>query len=241
MDHNQKGPTIFIVHTSFVSVDTLTVLFREIGPEIQVRHLVDDSLLPEVLAYGGVTQHVTQRLCEYYKAAELAGAALILNQCSSVGEAAEVAAKEVHIPVIKIDAQMAVTACQAGRRIGVVATLETTLGPTCRLISRTAAHLGREIELNRCLVKGAFEVLMGGDRTRHNQMVLEAIRTLAPSVDVIVCAQGSMSAILPELGPTMVPVLTSPKLGVESAVAALRALRPDGNSFAAVGPAHGAC
>jgi len=59
--------------------------------------------------------------------------------------------------------------------------------------------------------------LIAGDRPKHNQMVLDAIRDLTQRVDVIVCAQGSMMAIVPDLGPTPVPVLTSPRLGVQSA------------------------
>lgn len=209
-------PLVYIVHTSFVSVQDLTELFRELVPEATVRHIVDDSLLPEVLSNGGVTPRVRSRMCEYYKAAELAGADLIFNQCSSVGEVADLASQVVRTPVIKIDTHMAEVACTQGRRIGVVATLETTLGPTCRLVEATAARLGRDIEITRKLVEGAFDVLISGDRPKHNRMVLEAIRELMEDVDVVVCAQGSMTAILPELGETRVPVLTSPRLGVES-------------------------
>lgn len=210
-------PLVCIVHTSFVSVTQLTELFAELAPQAQVRHIVDDTLLPEVLANRGVTPRVRSRMCEYYKAAELAGADLIFNQCSSVGEVADLAATMVNIPVIKVDARMAEIACRTGSRIGVVATLETTLDPTCRLIETTAARLSTKIEITRCLVAGAFDKLIAGDRAKHNQMVLEAIRDLSRRVDVIVCAQGSMMAIVPDLGPTPVPVLTSPRLGVQSA------------------------
>jgi aspartate/glutamate racemase len=219
-------PVVCIIHTSFVSVTQLTELFAELAPEAQVRNIVDDTLLPEVLANRGVTPRVRSRMCEYYKAAELAGAHLIFNQCSSVGEVADLASTIVNVPVIKVDARMAEVACHTGPRIGVVATLETTLGPTCRLIESTAARLGAKIELSRCLVDGAFDQLIQGDRTRHNQMVLDAIRDLSQRVDVIVCAQGSMMAIVPELGPTAVPVLTSPRLGVQSAAEWL-ARRPE--------------
>jgi hypothetical protein len=147
----------------------------------------------------------------------VAGADLIFNQCSSVGEVADLASTMVGVPVIKVDARMAELACQTGTRIGVVATLETTLGPTCRLIESTATRLGKRIEITRCLVEGAFDRLIAGDRPKHNQMVLDAIRDLTQRVDVIVCAQGSMMAIVPDLGPTPVPVLTSPRLGVQSA------------------------
>jgi aspartate/glutamate racemase len=215
-------PLVYIVHTSFVSVSTLTQLFAEMAPEAQVRNIVDDSLLPEVLANKGVTSGVRSRMCEYYKAAELAGADLIFNQCSSVGEVADLAANIVAVPVIKVDARMAEVACQTGPRIGVVATLETTLGPTCRLIEATAARLGAKVVLTRSLVAGAFDLLVKGERAKHNEMVLDAIRELVKRVDVIVCAQGSMMAIVPDLGPTPVPVLTSPRLGVQSAVEWLR-------------------
>ncbi|MBL9216835.1 MAG: hypothetical protein JNG83_15260 [Opitutaceae bacterium] len=221
-DPTPRPPVVHVVHTSFVSHQDLTALFRELAPGVTVRHTVDDSLLPEVLAHGGVTPRVRSRLCEYYKAAELAGADVIFNQCSSVGEAADLAAQVVGVPVIKVDQRMAEVACATGRRIGVVATLETTLGPTCRLVEATARRLGREIELTRVLVAGAFDVLVAGDRPRHNRMVLEAIRGLVDRVDVVVCAQGSMVAILPELGPTRVPVLTSPRLGVQSVADFLR-------------------
>src|SRR4051812_6257204 len=195
-------PVVCIVHTSFVSVTQLTELFAELAPQVQVRHIVDDTLLPEVLANQGVTARVRSRMCEYYKSAELAGASLIFNQCSSVGEVADVAATLVNVPVIKVDARMAEIACRTGPRIGVVATLETTLGPTCRLIESTAARLGTKSEITRSLVDGAFQRLIDGDRTGHNKMVLDAIRDLSRRVDVVVCAQGSMMAIVPDLGAT---------------------------------------
>ncbi len=212
-----KGKKIVtIVHTSFVSVQHLTELFRELVPAVEVRHIVDDSLLAEVLRSGGVTPGVVSRMCEYYKAAELAGSDLIFNQCSSVGEAADVAAQLVRTPVVKVDSRMAEIACRTGRRIGVVATLATTLDPTCRLIESTARRMGREIAITRRLVDGAFDILVKGDRDRHNAMVIDAIRRLAREVDVVVCAQGSMVAILSQLGETPVPVLTSPRAGVQS-------------------------
>jgi hypothetical protein len=144
-----------------------------------------------------------------------------LTQCSSVGEVAELAAKLVRVPVVRVDERMARVACETGERLGVVATLETTLGPTCRLLESTARAQGKRVEILRCLVRGAFEALTSGDRARHNRMVQEALRDLSSRVDVVVCAQGSMVAILADLGATPVPVLTSPRLGVEHALEVL--------------------
>jgi len=207
---------VHIIHTSFVSVQDLSKLFEELVPDAVLRHTVDDSLLAEVIQAGEVTPDVANRMCEFYKAAELAGADLIFNQCSSVGEAADLAAGIINVPVIKVDQRMAETACESGKRIGVVATLPSTLNPTCRLVERSATLMGKQIEVQRKLVEGAFDILISGDRAGHNAMVLTAIKELCNEVDVVVCAQGSMTAILPDLGETPVPVLTSPRSGVQS-------------------------
>ena len=49
----------------------------------------------------------------------------------------------------------------------------------------------------------------------HNELVIKAIRKAEAENDVVVLAQGSMTAILPLLGKTEKPVLTSPRLAVE--------------------------
>ena len=38
---------VVIIHTSFISMDTLNKLFAEIVPEAKVHNIVDDTLLPE--------------------------------------------------------------------------------------------------------------------------------------------------------------------------------------------------
>jgi len=216
--------TVFIIHTSGVSVADLNALFAQTAPGVVVRNIIDDSLLPEVLANGGVTPGVTRRLCQYAVQAESAGASLIFNQCSSVGEVADIAARMVRIPLVKVDERMAETACRTGSRIGVVATLPTTMGPTVRLIRRMAEKTGTSVTITEQLSSGAFEKLINGDRKAHNEMVIASIRTLAQQVDVVVCAQGSMLALAPDLGETPVPVLMSPPIGVKHAAEVLAAL-----------------
>lgn len=207
---------VAIIHTSFVSVDTLKQLFAEIMPEVKLINIVDDSLLQEVMAAGEVTPGVVRRICNYAQQAESLGATAILNQCSSVGEAADVAQRLIKIPYLKIDQPMAEKAVELGRRIAVVATVASTMGPSVRLIKKAAEHAGKEVQIRECLVDGALNVLMKeGKREKHNQMVLGAIERIKDECDVIVLAQGSMVVLLPELKHLTQPVLTSPRMGVE--------------------------
>ncbi len=215
--------TIFVIHTSAVLWDVLPGLFAEHAPDATVRNILDDSLLPEVLAHDGPTPGVTRRICEYAAQAEAAGADLIFTQCSSVGEVADIAATIVNIPLVKIDERMAEIACKTGSRIGVVGTVATTMGPTVRLIRRTAERLDKKVTIIEEVSSGAFERLTSGDRKGHNEMVIASIRAVAKQVDVVVCAQGSMLALKPDLGETPVPVLFSPPIGVQHAAEVLTA------------------
>jgi len=178
--------------------------------------MVDDSLLEEVMGSGGLTEGVTKRICAYASLAEGMGVDAILNQCSSVGEAVDVARKMIKVPYLKIDEPMAEEAVKIGGRISVVATVATTMDPSVRLIERTAEKMGKSIEIKRCLVDGALEVLMKeGNRQKHNDMVLEAINRIEDESDVIVLAQGSMIVLLPYLKHIKVPILSSLRSGVE--------------------------
>ncbi len=209
---------VVLIHTSLVSILDLKALFSEIIPEVRMVNIIDDSLLPEVMEHGGVTPAVVRRICAYAVEAEAMGADLIFNQCSSVGEAFDIASRLVHVPALKIDQAMAEKAVDIGRRILTVATVETTLGPSCRLIESVAREKGKSIDLQPCLVKGAFAALtQEADKEKHNRLILDAIRENSERADVVVLAQGSMTALLPYLGDISKPVLTSPRLGVERA------------------------
>ena len=209
---------VYIIQTSLVSQVELNALFAELVPEAKVHNLVDDSLLYDVMQHGGITPKVIARMCAYVQAAANNGADLIFNQCSSVGEAADIAAKLVTVPVLKVDSPMAERAVELGTRIGVVATVQSTMQPSCKLIRSKAAEAGKRVEIVDYLVDGALAVLLKeNNRAKHNAMVLDSVKRAEAECDVIVLAQGSMTVLLPELADIRKPVLTSPRLGVERA------------------------
>ena len=212
---------IVVVHTSLVSHEVLTRLFAEIIPEAQVMNIIDDSLLAEVSAAGHITPGIVSRMCKYFDNAQALGADLIFNQCSSVGEAAAIAARTVSVPVLRIDEAMAEQAVSLGSRIGVVATVGSTVSPSCQLIRDKAAAAGRQVEVVPYLVDGALDVLMREGKERHNALVLETVRRCERECDVVVLAQASMIVLLPLLAEFKKPVLTSPEAGVRKARALL--------------------
>jgi Asp/Glu/hydantoin racemase len=193
-------------------------LCRERLPGVAVFNIVDDSLIKDVIAHGRLRPATARRVVQHVVAAEAAGADTILVTCSSIGRAVETAATLVDVPVIRVDRALAERAVATGRRIGVIATLPTTLDPTADLIGRCAAAAGREVAITARLCDGAFEALMAGDAATHDATVAAALEALAAEVDVIALAQASMARVVAALppDPTRPPILASPPLAIEA-------------------------
>ncbi|WP_104175678.1 aspartate/glutamate racemase family protein [Arthrobacter sp. Y81] len=210
---------IAILHTSFVFVSVeplINDLIAELIPDAEVIHFVDSDVLATVVREQGISSNSEARMTHLAQAAEAAGADIIFSACSSLGPALDVAARSVNTPVVKIDDAMATRAAHEGTHIGVLATVPTTLGPTSDLIQAKADEIGRSITVEQRLCEGAFEVLMSGDREKHDAMVTEQATDLAKNVDMIVLAQASMSRLAGALQETTkMPVLSSPRIGVE--------------------------
>ena len=205
-----------IIHTSFVSIDALKSLCADIIPEVEIYNIVDDSLLKEVMANNGITKSIVSRLENYVRSAESLGVDAVLSQCSSMGEAIDIIEKSTNTLLLKIDQAMAEKAVHMGTKIAVVATVASTIPPSCNLIRNVAKEHGKSIEITEVLVNGALAILLKeGDKKKHNAMVLDKINALDGNCDVIVLAQGSMVVLLPELKHIKTPILTSPELGIK--------------------------
>lgn len=219
------GKKIAVIHTSMVTYDSLNSRFLEIMPDVEVMNLIDDRLLPDVRACGGLNEDIIRRICGYGMLAEASGAQLILNACSSVGEAADVLRRLVAIPCLKIDEPMARQAVAAGRRIAVFGTVKTTLEPSVRLIRQTAGQQAKEVTADSFLCQEAFEALTADrDQDRHNHLLKTLIREKGEDYDVIVLAQASMAVLVPALGDMGKPVLSSLDSGVQQVKEVLKAV-----------------
>lgn len=217
--------TIAVIHTGPVTVQPIKEQISEQIPEARVINIMDDSLLNDVRTAGRLTSEVASRIHSYMANAQAMHVDVILNACSSVAEAVDSVRNLVGTPIVKIDEAMAEEASSIGRRIGVVATVSTTLEPTVRLIKRKANELGRDIEVTERIAEGAFEALLSGDAAKHDEILKDTIATLAEEVDVVVLAQVSMARLVPQLHGVRVPVLSSPRSGVAALKRALDNLR----------------
>lgn len=208
---------LVLVHTSSTLEPVFERLCNEKKLNVNLVHIADPSLIKDVIAEGALTEGTSRRVLGHLTAAEEKKADYIMVTCSSLGPAVEEAQEQLHKPILRVDQPLADQAVKLGSRIGVVATLTTTLVPTTDLIQRRADSMDKQIELVTELCEGAFAAYSAGEYERHDQMVLDAVKRLAQQVDVVVLAQASMARIVSELseGEVQVPILSSPSLAVD--------------------------
>jgi Asp/Glu/hydantoin racemase len=215
-------PKVAVIHTTPVTVDTFKALAAEVLPGYDVVNFVDDSILPQLRDNGGDVSAVEDRLMHYAHFAEQVGADAILSACSSVGELTNKMRQNVHIPVVRVDDAMAEEAVRRGERIGVAATLATTLRPTLALLQSKADAAGKIVFVEPLLVDSAYQKLIAGDREGHDTLLSDALAGAAMENEVVVLAQASMARVLPRLPEGIRDkFLTSPPLAIQSLKAAL--------------------
>ncbi|QIK56893.1 Asp/Glu/hydantoin racemase [Erysipelothrix sp. HDW6A] len=207
---------VTMIHTSQVSVNDLMNLCNEIIPGVEITNIIDDSLLKEVKENNGITEAIINRMTSYVKIAVENGADIVFNQCSSVGEAFDIAIKNVDVKTLKVDKPMAEKAVNLGSKIAVIATVSSTMYPSANLIKTTAKEMGKEIEVEEFYIDGALDILMKEkDVEKHNELVLRTIEKAQKTNDVVVLAQGSMYVLHEQLNQFKKPVLVSPRLAIE--------------------------
>ena len=198
---------------------------KQLGDEVELFSLRDPSILADVREAGYVTAAPAARLIGMYMKAVEEGVDAMLNLCSSVGEVADCAqdaARYLGVPIVRVDEEMCREAVRSGKRIGVMATLPTTLTPTKNTILRVAREAGRHVELVDCLIDGAF----GLDQEQFKRRLTDAAAEIIDRVEVVVLAQGSMAYAEEHLRQVFgKPFLGSPRFG---AVALKEALRSKG-------------
>jgi Asp/Glu/hydantoin racemase len=205
------------VHT----VTTLPAVFKalctELIPDADLFHIVDESLLQNTIRSGSLAKTAARRLLGYLASAQEAGADAVMVTCSSVGNAVDWSRNFIDIPVYRVDEPMAELAVKTGARIGVAATLATTMMPTADLIRAKANGLGKPVQISTKLCEGAFAAIIAGDLARHDRIVTEGLQELLAQSEVIVLAQASMARVadLLPLQKDRPPILSSPRLAVE--------------------------
>ncbi len=205
---------IAVIYTSHGPlVDNFKNTLQSVLTDCEIIRIADDSLIADVKKLGPHDEGIKNRIFLHIESAILAGAQLVVIACSSVGQIAQLADEKYSVKVMRIDEAMMEKAIETGLRIGVVASVATTIEPTVTLLNEKAKSMNANINVIDCVANGAYEALsVEKNSGLHDELVKKAALGIQNDVDVIILAQGSMAHMEDDLNNCLsVPVLTSPK------------------------------
>jgi Asp/Glu/hydantoin racemase len=208
-------PRIALIHAVATAIPPIQQAFKEGWPQATLCNLLDDDLMPAYTREGGLTPHITERICALALYAARTGADGILFTCSVFPQAEDMAKQLVRVPLLKPDEAMIAAALDAGTRIGVVATNPPAAPAAAAQLLAGAKARGVEVRVVESVADGAFAIGNAGDAATHDRMVVEAAQRIADQVNVLCLAQVSMALARHAVqAKVRVPVLTSPATAV---------------------------
>ena len=208
---------IGFLHTSPVHTATFEQLVARTDETVETVTIVNESLLDDARSDGPGSDPVRAEINNALDRLVELGTQTIICTCSTIAGQAEAEGAVRSINVMRVDRPMAEAAISSGRRISVMAALESTLAPTMDLLTEVAAASGDEVELTVHLCDGAWECFEAGDLDGYISIVAAECDAVADGSDIIVLAQASM-AQASEVCTTSVPVLSSPLPAVRAAI-----------------------
>lgn len=209
------------LHTSAVHVEPFGALMADVDPSLTHRHIVRAQLLDRARAAGLDDRELHRGVHEALAELPVAPGSVVVCTCSTVGAIAEGCGEDLDLRVLRVDRPMAELAVRSGRALAVLATLASTLAPTKALLEEAARAAGVRVTIHEVLCADAWEAFQAGDQVGYVERIAVRLEALEDSIDVAVLAQASMAPAA-QLVASPRPVLASPRLAVEAAVALAR-------------------
>ena len=212
-------PTVALIHATPAAMRPARAAFADRFPEASLWNLLDDLLITEADAAGGLTPPLRHRMRTLIRHAVDGGADAVLLSCSMYGQVAIEEAPTYPLPVLPSDQALfeavrsAITR-DGARRIAVLGPIRAGVDDT---VARLADWLGApELRISGVVVDGVRDAAEAGDQARLEQLVADEARWIAPDTDVVVLGQFSISPAQPAAQAAVsVPVLSPPHLAAD--------------------------
>lgn len=217
-----SSPRIATINAVTASIDPARRAILEVLPDADVWTLLDDRLLQDAEAAGGLTPALAARMQRLITHAQTQGAEAILLTCSLYGPVAE-SFPDLGMPVVSADGPAFDAVAEL--RESTVAVVSGQPAPLADSVARTAARaaeLGSQVTLRPVLAQDAV-ARADGDETRLASLIVDAIRSQVDSVDAVFLAQYSLSPAGPKVAELLsVPVLSGPTWAAKRVAAGLQ-------------------
>jgi hypothetical protein len=199
------------------AVQALTLEF----PEARAWNVIDDMLIADAIAAGGLTGGLRSRMARLIQYALDGGADGVLLTCSMYGPVAHDVAASVTVPVLAADDAAFEAAVASGfSRVALVSSLPVPLADALERFGSFVEARQDGPEFAGVLAEGAYDASVAGDTEALARALAAAV--LGTGVDGILLAQYSLAPASERLAAlTSLPVLTGPGRSARALRAAL--------------------
>jgi len=166
--------------------------FREVFPEAQVLHLLDETLIEDFRREGGLSPHSRHKALQMALTAQEAGVDGILVTCSTLSPSVDDFRPFLKIPVVKIDEPVIEEVVRKAEKIGLLATAETVLKSVEPLVMKKALEFGRKISVRR-FIRGDIWPLLQKDPAAFYRAIAEAATEAAQECQAVILTQVSIA------------------------------------------------
>lgn len=210
-----KKYDIAFLHTSALCVKNFDAIMAELAPELSVKHEVRPHFLSRAHANGidrvleGDVTAAIEALSQKSK--------VVVVTCSYIGQVAENIGMLNGSHIESIDRAMADFAVERANNILVLTALQSTLKPTRELLKSSMNHFGVKPTVTLQYVDDAWEHFLSGNEKGYYEDIAKVLREKEQDYDLIMLAQSSMAGVVDGVE-LSIPVISSPRIGVERAI-----------------------
>ncbi len=183
---------VALVSSTRAVFEPMEAAFREVFPEAQILHLLDETLIEDFRREGGLSPHSRHKALQMALTAQEAGVDGILVTCSTLSPSVDDFRPFVRIPLIKIDEPVIEEVVQKADTIGLLATAETVLKSVEPLVMKKARDSGRKISVHP-FIKGDVWPLLQKDPSAFYRAIAEAAAQAARECQAVILTQVSIA------------------------------------------------
>lgn len=204
---------VALIHTVPSVYVTFGEKVKETIEDVKVVNTLDEFLASDPADRGGeFTVNNMNRLSNIVKCAEMTEPDAIVVTCSTLSPTVEKIKPFCSVPLLTVDEAMIKKAIESGTKITILATAESTIGPTESKLKSEAQLLHKEIQVSEVVCPEAYVAIKAMDKKTHDEILKKRALEIKDQ-DVIILAQASMAHLEEEIKNICgCVVLSSPKL-----------------------------
>lgn len=207
-------PLIALISAVRASIPPTLDAFAVGFPEAQPWNIVDDRLLEDANAQGGLTPRLQLRMERLIDHALVEGASAVLLTCSLYAPVAHEAAVDADVPVLAPDDAVFLAIIDKGYHN--VLLVSSGAGPLEDSVTRLRAFVGPEVTVLGALAEDAALAARRGDIGAVVDAIASAVRASPEGFEAVVLGQFSLAPAAEALAARLrLPVLAGPQFAVK--------------------------